>query len=134
MKRKTLNRILSFLVIATLFVVACTKEKSDVRLPQKLATTQVLNIKSDSALVVGYVLAEGDGFTERGICYNTAAAPTIANNKIVYTGQLTTAAFKVKLEALNMPLSIMQGLMPLVPMVLFTAMSIHSPHCLLHHF
>ena len=101
MKRKTLNRILSFLVIATLFVVACTKEKSDVRLPQKLATTQVLNIKSDSALVVGYVLAEGDGFTERGICYNTAAAPTIANNKIVYTGQLTTAAFKVKVGGLK---------------------------------
>ena len=101
MKRKTLNRILSFLVIATLFVVACTKEKSDVRLPQKLATTQVLNIKSDSALVVGYVLAEGDGFTERGICYNTAAAPTIANNKIVYTGQLTTAAFKIKVGGLK---------------------------------
>ena len=101
MKRKTLNRILSFLVVATLFVVACTKEKSDVRLPQKLATTQVLNIKSDSALVVGYVLAEGDGFTERGICYNTAAAPTIANNKIVYTGQLTTAAFKVKVGGLK---------------------------------
>jgi hypothetical protein len=101
MKRKTLNRILSFLVIATLFVTACTKEKSDVRLPQKLATTQVLNIKSDSALVVGYVLAEGDGFTERGICYNTAAAPTIANNKIVYTGQLTTAAFKIKVGGLK---------------------------------
>ena len=66
-----------------------------------MATTEVNNIKSDEAIVVGYVLAEGDGFTERGICYNTAAAPTIANNKVVYTGQLTTAAYKVKLSGLK---------------------------------
>lgn len=101
MKRKTLNRILAVLVIATIFVGACTKEKSDVRLAPTLATTQVLNIKSDSATVVGFVVAEGDGYTEKGVCYNTAAAPTIANNKVVYTGQTTSAAYKVKVGGLK---------------------------------
>ncbi|NEW83465.1 MAG: SusF/SusE family outer membrane protein [Mariniphaga sp.] len=101
MKRKTINRILAVLVVATIFFGACTKEKSDVRLAPTLATTQVLNIKSDSATVVGFVVAEGDGYTEKGVCYNTAAAPTIANFKVVYTGQTTSAAFKVKVGGLK---------------------------------
>jgi len=101
MKRKMINRILAVLVIATIFVGACTKEKSDVRLAPTLATTQVLNIKSDSATVVGFVVAEGDGYLEKGVCYNTATAPTIANNKVVYTGQTTSAAFKVNLGGLT---------------------------------
>lgn len=100
MKRKMINRILAVLVIATIFIGACTKEKSDVRLAPTLATTQVLNIKSDSATVVGFVVAEGDGYIEKGVCYNTATAPTIANSKVVYTGQTTSAAFKVKLGGL----------------------------------
>ena len=100
MKRKTLNRILAVIVIATIFFGACTKEKSDVRLAPALATTQVLNIKSDSATVVGFVVAEGEGFTEKGVCYNTATAPTIANNKVIYSGNNSTAAFTVKLSGL----------------------------------
>jgi hypothetical protein len=101
MKRKMINRILAVLAIVTIFLGACTKEKSDVRLAPTLATTQVLNVKSDSATVVGFVVAEGDGFTEKGVCYNTATAPTIANFKVVYSGNNTTAAFKVKLSGLS---------------------------------
>lgn len=100
MKRKTINRILAVLVIATIFIGACTKEKSDVRLAPTLATTQVLDIRSDSATVVGFVVAQGDGYIEKGVCYNTATAPTIANSKVAYTGQTTSAAFKVKLSGL----------------------------------
>ena len=96
-----MNRLLAILVIATIFAGACTKEKSDIRLAPTLATTQVLNIKSDSATIVGFVVAEGDGYTEKGVCYNTAAAPTIANNKVVYTGQTTSAAYKVKVGGLK---------------------------------
>lgn len=100
MKRKMLYRILAVLVTASIFIGACTKEKSDVRLTPKLATTQVLNVKSDSATVVGFVVAEGDGFTEKGVCYNTAAAPTVANFKVAYSGKNTTAGFTVKLSGL----------------------------------
>jgi len=100
MKRKMINRILAVLIIATVFIGACTKEKSDVRLAPSLATAQVLNIKSDSVTVVGYVVAQGDGFSEKGICYNTATAPTILNSKVVYTGTATTATFSVKIGGL----------------------------------
>ena len=100
MKRMSIYRILAVLVTATMFFGACTKEKSDVRLAPTLATTQVLDIRSDSATVVGFVVAEGDGYIEKGVCYNTATAPTISNNKVAYTGATTSAAFKVKLSGL----------------------------------
>lgn len=100
MKRIFIYRILAVLVTATIFIAACTKEKSDVRLTPTLSTTQVLNVRSDSATVVGFVVAEGDGFTEKGVCYNTTTGPTIANSKVVYSGQNTTAAFNVKLSGL----------------------------------
>jgi len=100
MKRKTLNRILALFVIVSIFIAGCTKEKSVVRLASKLATTQVLNIKSDSVTVVGFVVAEGNGFTEKGGCYNTSTAPTTTNSKVVYGGQITTAAYKVKVGGL----------------------------------
>ena len=100
MKRKTLYRILAILVTATIFFAACTKETSQVRLSPTLSTTQTLNIKSDAATVVGFVVAEGDGFIEKGVCYATAPAPTTANTKVAYTGQNTTATFNVTLPGL----------------------------------
>ncbi|MCE1199230.1 MAG: SusF/SusE family outer membrane protein [Marinilabiliales bacterium] len=100
MKRKTLYRILAVLVSASLFFVACTKKESDVRLSPKMATTLSSNVKSDAATVVGYVIAQGDGFTEKGICYNTATAPTVSNSKVAYTGTATTATFNVTLTGL----------------------------------
>ncbi len=56
---------------------------------------------SSTATVVGFVVAAGDGFTEKGVCYNTATAPTITNNKVAYTGETTTATFNVTLSGLN---------------------------------
>ena len=55
MKRMSINRILVLLVTATIFFVACTKENPEVKLDPKLSTSQVLNVKSDSATVVGFV-------------------------------------------------------------------------------
>ena len=101
MKRTSIYRILAVLVTATILFAACTKEGSDVRLAAKVATTLVSGIKSDSATVVGYVIAEGDGFTEKGICYNTATAPTITNNKVICTSQTTTATFTAIIKGLH---------------------------------
>ena len=100
MKRKILTRILAILVTATFLFGACTKEKSDVRLAPRLATSQLLNIKSDSVTVVGFVVAEGDGFSEKGVCYNSATAPTIANSKVVFSGPTTGATFTIKVGGL----------------------------------
>ncbi len=100
MKRKTLNRILGIMVIAAIVFAACTKETSNVRLPATMATSQTLNIKSDAATVVGFVVAQGEGLIEKGICYNTAPVPTTSNTKVAYAGTATTATFNVTLPGL----------------------------------
>ncbi len=101
MKRKSIYRILAVIVAATFLFSSCTKETADVRLTSTLATTQLLNVTSNAATVVGFVLSEGDGFTEKGVCYNIATAPTVANTKVAYTGQTKTATFNVTLSGLT---------------------------------
>ena len=101
MKRKTLYRIWTILVTASIFWAACTKEYSDVRLDAEIATAKSLGITSSTATVVGFVVADGDGFTEKGVCYNTATSPTIENSKVAYTGQTLTATFNVTLTGLT---------------------------------
>lgn len=88
-------------VAAAILLAGCTKETSDVRLDPKLGTTKVSGITSNSATIMGFVVAQGDGFTEKGICYDIAANPTTAKSKTVYAGTATTAAFNVTLTGLN---------------------------------
>ena len=71
MKKISKFSLLAFLFAAVLFVAACTKEEEDIKLEPKLATAQVLDLGSSSATVIGYVIAQGDGFTERG-CVTTS--------------------------------------------------------------
>ncbi len=98
--KRTIYSLLALLITASLFFAACTKEDPDVKLDPKLSTSQLSNITSDGATVVGFVVAQGSGFTERGICYNTATAPTVANLKTAYTGEATGATFEVTLKGL----------------------------------
>jgi len=100
MKRKTLFRILAVLVTATIFVAACTKETANVKLAPTLASTQTSNVTSSAATVVGFVVAAGDGITEKGVCYGIAPTPTVSNTKVAYTGQGTTATYNVSLTGL----------------------------------
>lgn len=96
--------IISFLILsfaALVITPSCTKENEEVLLDSKLSTSQVINITSDSATVIGFVVASGDGLTEKGVCYNTTPNPTTANTKVVYTGSATTATFNVVLSGLN---------------------------------
>ncbi len=88
-------------VVAAILFAGCTKETSDVRLDPKLGTAQISSITSNSALVEGFVIAQGDGFTEKGICYDIAPNPTVAKSKTLYTGALTSASFEVALAGLN---------------------------------
>lgn len=100
MKRIQVLKIFAILVAATTLFVSCTKDISDERLDPKLATTKVANITSAAATLTGFVIAAGDGFTEMGVCYNTQPNPTIANSKVVYTGDKTRATFNVVLDGL----------------------------------
>jgi hypothetical protein len=93
--------MLAFFFVASTIIAACTKEEDDVKLDPALSTSQILNLKSDSATVVGFVIAKGDGFTEKGIVYSTEAAPTIDNDKAVYKGAEDKATFNVAIGGLN---------------------------------
>lgn len=101
MKKITIYKLMAFLVTLTIIVASCTKEMSEVRLEPTLATTENMHVTADSATVVGFVVAQGDGFTERGVCYNTSANPTVENSKVVYTADTPEATFKVILSGLN---------------------------------
>lgn len=100
MKMRSIFRMMMLTVAAVILIAGCTKETSEVRLDPKLGTTKVFSITSNSATVVGFVVAEGDGFTERGVCYDTEASPTIAKSKTPYMGAATSAAFNVPLTGL----------------------------------
>ncbi|MFA5417920.1 MAG: SusF/SusE family outer membrane protein [Bacteroidales bacterium] len=101
MKIKSIFNMSAVLFAVAVFSVSCTKENSDVRIDPKLSTSQVLSVASDSATVVGFVVAQGSGFSERGVCYNTEANPTIENNKVMYVGDDAKATFNVVLSGLH---------------------------------
>ncbi len=101
MKRTFLSHIIPVFVTGVILLASCTDDTSDVRLDPRLATTQSSNVTSESAVVIGFVVAEGDGFTEKGICYGTQPNPTTDNGKTVYTGDEKTAAFTVTVTGLN---------------------------------
>jgi len=87
-------------VAAAIILAGCTKETSEVRLDPTLATTKVFNVTSNSATVIGFVVAEGDGFTEKGVCYDLEPNPTIAKSKTIFTDISTTATYNVPLTGL----------------------------------
>ncbi len=92
---------LAIFAAVSVFFASCTKETADVKLNPQLATSQVYNITSDSATVIGFIVAEGKGFSERGICYDKAPAPTTNKSKVIYTGDSPTATFTVTLGGLD---------------------------------
>lgn len=100
MKIKSIFKLMMLPVAAVLLVTGCTKETSEIRLDPALGTTKVFNVTSNAATVTGFVVAEGDGFTERGVCYDIEANPTIAKSKTAYDGIVTTAAYHVNLTGL----------------------------------
>ena len=57
---KSILRIMMLPVAAALLFTACTKETSEVRLDPELGTTKVSNITSSTAIVTGYIVAEGE--------------------------------------------------------------------------
>jgi len=100
MKMRSIMRIMMIPVAAVLLITGCTKETSEIRLDPALGTTKVFNVTSNAATVTGFVVAEGEGFTERGVCYDIEASPTIAKSKTAYDGVVTTAAYHVNLTGL----------------------------------
>ncbi|MFO7756120.1 MAG: SusF/SusE family outer membrane protein [Bacteroidales bacterium] len=101
MKKTIIYKYVAALTVMTALLVACTEETAQIRLDPKLATSETEGVSSDQATVIGFVIAEGAGFTERGVCYDTLSDPTIDNNKAVYTDRVEGATFKVTLTGLD---------------------------------
>lgn len=102
MKRKYIYKIFAFLVTASVIFASCTRETANVKLDPILSTSKTLNITSNSATVVGFVVAEGDGFIEKGVCYNTATDPSISDSKTVYSDENNVkATYNVTLTELD---------------------------------
>jgi starch-binding outer membrane protein SusE/F len=101
MKKTIIQKFLAIALPAVFLFAACTKEMTEVRLDSQVATTLTQKVTSNSATVTGFIVAEGDGFTEKGICYNTATGPTVSNSKAAYSGTSTSATFDVVLTGLN---------------------------------
>lgn len=98
-----MKKLVRYGFLLLLFAAAlgsCTQEMSEVRLDPQVGTSDQMNITSDSATVVGFIVAQGDGFTERGICYSTEINPTTVDNKKIYEGDDTSATFSVRLGGL----------------------------------
>lgn len=100
MKRISIYKILGIFISAVMLFAACTKDDEDVKLDPILSTSELLDVTSDSATVVGFVVASGSGFSERGVCYDTDSVPTVEDTKVVYKGTSTTATFIVKIGGL----------------------------------
>ena len=101
MKNNFIFKLIGILVFAAFTFAACTEDISDKRLDPKLSTSDLENLTSDSVIVVGFVVAAGDGFTERGVCWDVTSEPTINSNKVVYTGDAKSATFKIMLNQLD---------------------------------
>lgn len=99
MKRLAIYSFLVLLLSAA--VSSCTQDMSEVRLDPQVGTTDQMSITSESAMVTGFIVAQGDGFSERGVCYATQANPTTADNKTLYEGDDDLAAFQVQLSGLD---------------------------------
>lgn len=102
MKLKSIYKLAALLFTAIILFFACTEESSDVRLDPKLSTSQVINVTDSSATVVGFVVAAGDGFTERGVCYNTQPNPTTSDTKIAFVeDSVKGATFSITITGLQ---------------------------------
>ncbi len=103
MKNKTYLNIIGVFFASMLLFAACQKDEP-VKLQPNVATLQILNLTDSSADVSGLIIAEGDGFTKLGVCWNTEAAPTIDNqtasvkkgNSSVYTASLSGLNYTTK--------------------------------------
>ncbi len=102
MKKINIYRFLTVIVASAMIFSSCTKEMSEVRLDPKLSTSSELKeLTSNAVTVIGFVVAQGDGFAERGVCYKLAANPTIADNKVIFDRDVSGATFDVRLTDLD---------------------------------
>ena len=101
MKKSIIYRFTAILAVSLSILIACTEDIADVRLDPSLSTSEILDVQSAQATIIGFVIAEGNGFTERGVCYATVPEPDINDNKVVFDAEAEGATFSVTITELN---------------------------------
>jgi len=92
---KILGLVFAFFVVLS----ACEKPEQE-KLDDKLATWNYTNLTSTSVDLSGFVVAQGDGFVEYGVCWNTAANPTVDDQTKV-ADEVDKAVFHVVITDLE---------------------------------
>ena len=85
--------------IASMMLQACKEKDSGPASPPTVQTAAVTNITEDGATAGGAVTYSGT-LTEFGVCWNTVANPTIANNKVQAAAGQNPGSFTVDLTGL----------------------------------
>jgi starch-binding outer membrane protein SusE/F len=102
MKNKLIIKLFSVSLIALMIVTSCTKELDETRLEPQISTSNLTGVGADEATVTGFIIAEGDGVTEKGIVYSdTDTLPTLDHMSVVYTGEESGATFTVTITGLE---------------------------------
>jgi hypothetical protein len=88
-------------VVALMFTITGCDDEDPVTLDARMETWQVTNIDSISAVAKGFVIAEGDGFTNYGVVYSaTNTTPTTADTDVP-ADSIDNAVFKSLLTGLS---------------------------------
>ena len=103
MKKISKYGFVTIFISAMMIFVACTKEMSEKILDLTVSTPQATDVTSNSAKVVGFIIAAGDGLTERGVCYSTTGSPNINDTKVKVnlSDDSETATFEIELTGLD---------------------------------
>ncbi|MDT8401661.1 MAG: SusF/SusE family outer membrane protein [Bacteroidales bacterium] len=101
MKNIFLNKSIVALALVFALMMGCTEDTANIKLDPELSTSQVVGIASDRATVIGFVVAEGPGFIQKGICYDTETEPSIGDNKVEFEGEPEGATYSVTLTGLD---------------------------------
>ncbi len=99
MKNKTYKNILGFFLASMVLFASCEKE-DPIKLDAQMATWNITDITSTSAVLSGLVVAEGAGYTEYGICWNATGAPSVDDN-IATPDTIDKAVFKAEVTGLS---------------------------------
>jgi hypothetical protein len=101
MDMRTIQYIKIMALFFVLGIMAISCEKDDlVTLDPKVDTWEITEVTSTSAVLSGLVVAQGDGFSEYGVCWATAPAPTVDGSKQV-VDSITGAVYRTKVTGLE---------------------------------
>jgi len=100
MKNKKYLNIVGIFFAAMLLFASCQKD-DPVKLAPQFATWGISNITSTSADISGFVVAEGDGFTEHGVCWvTTSTLATVDDSKLIVE-EIDKAVFVANVTGLD---------------------------------